>query len=48
MGSENFTEGILKLEFRRQKSNKWDSRRGNSIKQKEIIPCSRRESGNKL
>ena len=40
--------GTLKLEFRRQKSNKWDSRTGNSIKQKEIIPCSRRESRNKL
>lgn len=48
MGSENLTEGTLNLEFSRQKRKKWDSRRGNSVKQKEIIPSFRRENGNKL
>lgn len=48
VGSENFTEGSLKFKFHGQKRKKKDARRGKSVKQKEMIPSSGRESGNKL
>lgn len=39
---------VSKMEFIMQKRKKWDSRRGNSVKLREIIPSPKKESGNKL